>query len=259
MPDYGLRVRFVCAAEQRAEEFMANMAVLEGCRCEILTGSNEKFWGDEEDLVVVADMVGIDSGTQAFLPFLDQCRDSGIPVLAVVNGGHMERAALFAAGFSDIIYYPFLTIELATRLGAVAAFRFLRWPFPDASSPTVTDAGGSIRPTARERKLVEDTCAFLISDIRIHLSLHALARQMGSNHNSLTRAFRNVLGMAPYAWLRERRMEEAATLLRTSTLSIGEIGFAVGYGEPANFATAFRQCRGFSPRSYRRLMTRSQA
>ncbi|TWF56765.1 helix-turn-helix transcriptional regulator [Neorhizobium alkalisoli] len=259
MPDYGLRVHFVCAAEQRAEEFMANMAVLEGCRGEISASGKLGLSGDEKDLVILADMVEIDTGKRASPQLLAQCRHSGIPVLAVVNSGHKERAALFAAGFSDIVYYPFLAMELATRLGTVAAFRVLRWPLPEASFAEAIDAGSSHRATAKERKLVNDTCAFLVKDIVAEFSLHALARHMGSNHNSLTRAFRNVLGIGPYAWLRERRLDEAARLLRTSTLSIGEIGFAVGYGEPANFATAFRQSRGLSPSAYRRMMMRSQA
>lgn len=113
-------------------------------------------------------------------------------------------------------------------------------------------------PSAQEVALVKATCAFMQQDIAVHHDLDGLARRMGSNRNSLARAFKHVLGKGAYAWLHEQRMIAAAGLLRTTALSIQEISFDVGYEDAANFATAFKNLHGMSPRSYRQIVRNSK-
>ena len=51
--------------------------------------------------------------------------------------------------------------------------------------------------------------------------------------------------------VRRRRITEAANLLVTTHQRISEIGYAVGFGDMANFNHAFRRELGISPRAYR--------
>jgi AraC-like DNA-binding protein len=46
-------------------------------------------------------------------------------------------------------------------------------------------------------------------------------------------------------------MERARELLRHTDVSIINISFECGYGNPAHFATAFRRIVGMSPSDYR--------
>ncbi len=102
--------------------------------------------------------------------------------------------------------------------------------------------------------MVEAACQALARDLAVHHTLHELARRVGSNRNSLARAFKKVLGKGPYAWLSERRMVEAATQLKTTDRPVQQISFDVGYSEPANFSTAFKRVHGLSPRRFREKM-----
>ena len=55
-----------------------------------------------------------------------------------------------------------------------------------------------------------------------------------------------------HAWLRQRRMERAAELLRDSSLSVLGVAQSVGYGSASQFTAAFRRQYGMTPAKYRK-------
>ncbi|WP_343929359.1 AraC family transcriptional regulator [Tsukamurella strandjordii] len=63
--------------------------------------------------------------------------------------------------------------------------------------------------------------------------------------------FTRLLGVAPSAYVTDRRLDRAAELLRESDLPVGEVGRAVGYGSEAGFSRAFSRRYGASPRRWR--------
>ena len=89
------------------------------------------------------------------------------------------------------------------------------------------------------------------------LTMDALAREAGISVHHFSRRFREQTGFTPYDYLVRLRMEAAATFLRTSDLTIGEIAHACGYARPAAFAAAFLRHRGCSPTAYRAQNQRS--
>ena len=64
--------------------------------------------------------------------------------------------------------------------------------------------------------------------------------------------FKGVYGMPPFAYLRARRMERAAQLLRDTGLRVADIGLMVGYDSPSKFTAAFKDVIGQTPTAYRR-------
>lgn len=67
-----------------------------------------------------------------------------------------------------------------------------------------------------------------------------------------TRAFSRCTGMTPYEYLNSVRLSQARRLLFTSTLSVEEIGWTVGFGGGKNFIRRFKQATGATPGEYRR-------
>jgi len=75
---------------------------------------------------------------------------------------------------------------------------------------------------------------------------------MATNRNTLSQSFKKVIGISVFAWLRIQRMKQAEILLRTTNKTIQQISFEVGYNDPANFSTSYRQLFKISPQQFRK-------
>jgi len=88
-------------------------------------------------------------------------------------------------------------------------------------------------------------------------SLLELARMLGISEKKLTQIFRDKTGQTVFAYVREVRLRRAVQLLTTTNLSVQDISAQLGFENPANFATAFRERMGTTPRGYRQALTKS--
>ncbi|NTF46354.1 helix-turn-helix transcriptional regulator [Agrobacterium rhizogenes] len=100
--------------------------------------------------------------------------------------------------------------------------------------------------------MVRAACEVLETNIAATVTVDELAATLGTNRNTLNRAFNQVFGVGPITWLRQRRCEIAAQLLRDSSESVLNIALTVGYGDPNNFSTAFRRHYNQGPLEFRK-------
>jgi AraC-like DNA-binding protein len=77
----------------------------------------------------------------------------------------------------------------------------------------------------------------------------ARAAQLSPAHFS--REFRRTFGESPHQYLLTRRLERAATLLRTTDWSVARICQSVGTQSQATFTTSFRTHFSLTPTAYR--------
>jgi len=82
-------------------------------------------------------------------------------------------------------------------------------------------------------------------------TVQGFAAQMGYSRSHLTRKLKQQWSNSPGMVLRLIRLGKAATLLRSTHLSIGEVAAQVGYGTSAAFGRAFMQVYKETPRAYR--------
>ncbi|MGI8750997.1 MAG: helix-turn-helix transcriptional regulator [Acidimicrobiales bacterium] len=66
-----------------------------------------------------------------------------------------------------------------------------------------------------------------------------------------SREFRRTFGESPHQYLLTRRLERAASLLRTTDRPVTEICLAVGLSSLGSFTTSFRRVFGMRPLTYR--------
>jgi AraC-like DNA-binding protein len=83
------------------------------------------------------------------------------------------------------------------------------------------------------------------------LGVDDLARTAGLSRAHFSREFRRAFGESPHAYLLTRRLERAATLLRSTDRSVAEICFAVGLQSVGSFTTSFARAYGKTPTAYR--------
>jgi AraC-like DNA-binding protein len=108
------------------------------------------------------------------------------------------------------------------------------------------------RATSRDRDTLYAIRTFLDQHYAAPPGLLALARQFGTNDFKLKKGFKELFGTTVFGYVAERRLAVAQQLLILTSQSVQEVATAVGFTNPAHFATAFRRRFGHSPSQLRR-------
>jgi AraC family transcriptional regulator len=153
-------------------------------------------------------------------------------VTALMRGLRDEASAGRAPGAA---YVEHMTALVLMRLAAI-----------DGVAPRPDVAGALAGPAlARVTDYVE---ANLASDI----SLAALAHVAALPVDRFARRFKAATGLAPYAYVLERRVRAAERLLARLDASIVDVALALGFSSQSHFTAVFRQRTGRTPKAYRR-------
>lgn len=78
-----------------------------------------------------------------------------------------------------------------------------------------------------------------------------MARAAGLSLWHFSREFRRAFGESPHQYLLTRRLERAASLLRSTDRQVAEICFMVGLQSVGSFTTSFTRMFGRAPTAYR--------
>ena len=78
-----------------------------------------------------------------------------------------------------------------------------------------------------------------------------MARVAGYSRAHFTREFKAAFGESPRAYLLTRRLERAATLLRSTDWPVAEVCWAVGLSSVGSFTTSFRRMFDMTPTAWR--------
>ena len=111
-------------------------------------------------------------------------------------------------------------------------------------------------PRLRAAGAVARAVALINERFTERLTLDVLAAAAGMERFAFAHAFRRETGLAPHAYLRERRLAAAATALEKRG-PILDVALASGFGSVSSFNRAFRAAFGVAPTRYRELCTRS--
>jgi len=77
-----------------------------------------------------------------------------------------------------------------------------------------------------------------------------LAREYAVSESKLSRDFKRAYGVPIHACVIEARLEEAARLLSSGQMSVGEVAERAGYAKHSQFSEAFRRRFGVLPKDY---------
>lgn len=132
-------------------------------------------------------------------------------------------------------------VDAASLALCVAALRLLD-----------TGATAPARQPDSRHTLVARFRARVEERFRLRESMASYAAALGTSESRLRAACAHVAAMSPAAILDQRAMLEARRALLYSTLSIAEIGYAIGFADPAYFSRFFLRNEGRSPSTLRR-------
>ena len=98
---------------------------------------------------------------------------------------------------------------------------------------------------------IKEALSFIEQNFQNDISVEDIAAFCGLNRSYFGKIFRDTIGKPPQEFLMSYRMAKAAELLKLTSLSIRDIGNAVGYPNQLHFSRAFKNIYEVSPRNWR--------
>lgn len=110
---------------------------------------------------------------------------------------------------------------------------------------------GELKQPGREPRIVTEAKAFLDASLARPPSLEEIATVVGLSPFHFSRVFRQATGLPPYAWVKQRRLIRARTLLKCNWSPLDVASF-LGFSDQSHLNRQFKQAYGFTPGAYRR-------
>ena len=106
--------------------------------------------------------------------------------------------------------------------------------------------------TQQLSKTIESACSYMERHLEDELSIASLAVYAGYTEYYFSKKFKRETGMSVAGYLRQKRLEKAAILLRSTDLDIQQIAIRMQFCSQSYFTDNFRRHYGVSPSQYRK-------
>ncbi|MBD1872900.1 helix-turn-helix transcriptional regulator [Nodosilinea sp. FACHB-131] len=103
-------------------------------------------------------------------------------------------------------------------------------------------------PRSQLKRVIDYIKANLAQD----LSILDLASLTSMSESHFSRSFKQSVGIAPYQYLMQQRVERAKQLLRQQAISISDIALNCGFSNQTHLTKVFRQMTGVTPKVYQK-------
>ncbi len=160
----------------------------------------------------------------------------GLNRLLVLRSEHPAKLADQVRAIGDLLQKqkePDIPVLLGLTYRFLAELSFL---LPDKKRPD---------------NLLQQAQMLLESDFGTRITLAQLAEKLNSKEERINKVFKEKLGVTPMQYRIEKKMELAKHLLVTTSQTIKEISFQLGYCDQFYFSSEFRRITGFSPKTTR--------
>lgn len=100
---------------------------------------------------------------------------------------------------------------------------------------------------------------FIENNYEQKLNIREIAAMVNLNSRSFLRRFKKATANTPLEYIQRVKIEAAKKKLESSTETILEVMYGIGYNDDKAFRNAFRKYSGLSPKEYRRKYNREMA
>lgn len=117
-----------------------------------------------------------------------------------------------------------------------------------------TESDESIKPEPvndPKESITVRALRYIESNLFEPLEVPDIAKQSFASVSTLLRRFKTDVGMTPYTYIKNRRLEEALRLLRTGDYPVSDVALLVGYENFGAFSEAFKDKFGESPSHFK--------
>lgn len=89
---------------------------------------------------------------------------------------------------------------------------------------------------------------FLLDNLSTKVALDDISQQFGISRSKLKRDFKTLFDTSVQQFQTLAKMDEACRRLQSGNFSVTEVGFDMGYQNPAKFSTMFKKIKGITPK-----------
>jgi AraC family transcriptional regulator len=116
-----------------------------------------------------------------------------------------------------------------------------------ASKPSLEFKANGL-PQSQLKQVIDYMKANLTQD----LSILDLATLTSMSESHFSRSFKQSVGIAPYQYLMQQRVERAKQLLEKQSIAISDIALDCGFANQTHLTKVFRQMTGITPKAYQK-------
>jgi AraC family transcriptional regulator len=98
---------------------------------------------------------------------------------------------------------------------------------------------------------LNQTLEYIHTHLEQEIKLEDLAKVVGMSPYYFCRMFKQSVGVAPYQYVIQQRVERAKQLLKNAEFVIADIALQCGFASQSHFTRHFRQITGLTPKVYR--------
>jgi transcriptional regulator GlxA family with amidase domain len=166
----------------------------------------------------------------------------------VVSGRREEFVSSGAStSWHDLVLYLIARFAGATAAQSVARGFALQW-HQDGLTPYIVFEG---RHDHGDREVLAAQ-QWLSRHFSVASPVEEMVKRSKLATSTFKRRFVRATGLTPIAYVQRLRIEDAKRRLERTALAVDEIGWRVGYEEPAFFRRLFKRVTGLTPGVYRR-------
>lgn len=152
------------------------------------------------------------------------------------------------ATWQDLVLYLIARHVSPAAAQAMAKFMLLQW-HANGQAPYVV----FMPPTDHGDSVILRVQDWLRDNHSVARPVDEMVRLAGLPERSFKRRFTRATGHAPIAYVQRLRVEEAKRRLEQTDASVEDIGWSVGYEDPAFFQRLFKRTTNMTPGAYRRM------
>ena len=171
------------------------------------------------------------------------------PERVLVIAGERQQFVTSGASMSwhDLALYLVARYVGATAAQAMARSFALQWHH-DGLAPYIVFDGPKNHGDAE----IVTAQNWLAANFSVGSPVEEMIRQSGLAERTFKRRFTQATGFSPIDYVQRLRVEDAKRRLERTDAPVDEIGWQVGYEDPAFFRRLFKRTTGLSPGLYRR-------
>jgi len=181
-----------------------------------------------------------------------------LPVIFITGHGSEDVAIkAFTMGAKDYIRKPFTYMDLSAKvefgLSLNASPRREHARRTVARPPVgLVPNRDDMRSDHRNYHKIQKAVKYIEDNFASSVTLEAAASRACISPYHFSREFKAITGTTFKHYLVNLRIEKAKEILAQGSLKVSDIGYAVGYDEPAHFVKIFKKRTGCTPTEYRR-------